>query len=471
MRKGPSTPNTAKTFALLASLGLAALLTGCGETGVLTLLDPVDSTKERIVNGQVIPLTDHPAVGKLTHSGSLCTATLIGKKTVVTASHCVSPGSTHYFEVGGTKYQAAWAKRHPQYGSGYSNDIAIVMLNEAPPVEPAMMNITPVAQGLELTIVGFGKTGEWSNDAGTKRKTQNTASSVTSTHISFQGASGSVGNICNGDSGGPSFATVGGHYVQVGVHSTKSGSCGSGGNDIRIDAYQDWVEQTAGGDVVKPGSTPSNPPTNPSNPPDPSNPPGGTQPGDTSAPQVAITAPAALADVAPQVSVKTAINDDVAVTKVELHIGDTLAATLTAPPYDFAVTLPAGPQTIRIYAFDAAGNKGEASVAVTVVDGSAPPTTPPTTPPTNPGPATGAFGASLRGPGRLPQQPLRGRSADRREVLHGGLQQRRALPPERHLLQHAGSAAAGLWCAAECAERSPAPLDAPGKRRWPWDAW
>jgi uncharacterized protein YkwD len=34
------------------------------------------------------------------------------------------------------------------------------------------------------------------------------------------------------------------------VHSTKSGPCGAGGTDMRVDAYRDWISDAAGGDVV-----------------------------------------------------------------------------------------------------------------------------------------------------------------------------------------------------------------------------
>ena len=46
----------------------------------------------------------------------------------------------------------------------------------------------------------------------------------------------------------------------AGIHSTKSGVCGSGGNDMRVDAYLQWLSNAASGDLLLPGGNPSSPP-------------------------------------------------------------------------------------------------------------------------------------------------------------------------------------------------------------------
>jgi hypothetical protein len=56
---------------------------------------------------------------------------------------------------------------------------------------------------------------------------------------------------CDGDSGGPAFATIGGVEVVVGVTSSGDAQCSQGGHDTRVDAYTSflspWLRATAEG--------------------------------------------------------------------------------------------------------------------------------------------------------------------------------------------------------------------------------
>lgn len=227
-----------------------------------------------VVNGQTT--TAYPEVGKLTVGSKLCSATLVGKKTVLTAAHCVSPGSAHTFHVEGQKYPSASAVRHPSYSSSAKQyDVAVVLLQTEPPVTPASINLGAPSVGLQVTIVGYGRTGEGKGDQGVKRVGTNTVAKLTSTHLTMSGAANGDANICDGDSGGPTFATVGGKWVQIGVHSTKTNYCGYAGNDIRVDTYASWIKTTAGGDANEDGGTGTAPPTPPPAPPSSG---GGAQP-------------------------------------------------------------------------------------------------------------------------------------------------------------------------------------------------
>jgi len=206
----------------------------------------------------------HPSAGQL----SGCTGTLIGKRTVLTAGHCV--GSYGYFKVNGQKIYSKRIYRHPSYGGGNRNDVAVMILKQdVQGVQPTPIATQAPTNGMAITLVGFGKTGEYKKDYGTKRFTTNTIYRVYSSIFSFKGSK----NICNGDSGGPTYATYGGQEVVIGVHSTKSGWCGNGGNDMRVDKYVSWIKQVAGSDVVlqgqgggapKPPKQPPKPPTPPS---------------------------------------------------------------------------------------------------------------------------------------------------------------------------------------------------------------
>lgn len=238
----------------------------------------------RVVNGQAH--AGHPSVGKLLRSSSLCTATLIGSRTVLTAAHCVrDDGQTwHSFVADGVTYSVSKVIPHPEYSdTTYVNDIALALLAASPPIVPSPIAKLPPKVGQELTIVGFGRTKESGpSDSGIKRLAKNTVSSVAATRITIWGSSEGKGNICNGDSGGPSFAMIAGEELQVGVHSVKFSSCGVGGADTRVDAFLPWIEQAAAGDVAigpqpQPDPDPKPDPSDPGDPdpdpkPDPSDP-------------------------------------------------------------------------------------------------------------------------------------------------------------------------------------------------------
>jgi uncharacterized protein YkwD len=268
----------AQQKALVAVWCLTLGLAGCGEfperdgvSGAPAISEGDDSGEGTalqpfITDGKVD--SGHPSVGQLRSGGAACTATLIGQKTVLTAGHCVpSSASRTSFVVGGKSYTASKIIIHPSYGGGNRHDIAVVLLSQSPSgVNPSPVNTDTIAVGQAVTLVGYGLIGENSGSFGTKRSATNTISGVTATTMRFDGR----GNVCNGDSGGPSFVRVQGEERVAGVHSTKSGFCGNAGTDMRVDAYINWLVKAANNDVVQPGNTP--PPSN-GNPPPPPPPP------------------------------------------------------------------------------------------------------------------------------------------------------------------------------------------------------
>ncbi len=285
---------TSTTRTLIAAVSMVAVgVTGCGELfsdegRCVGKCDGTEATRApTIVNGQSD--LGHSSVGTLNDE---CTATLIGARTVLTASHCITIATTT-FRVGGATY-AGTTLKHPQYSDGtLANDIALVLLSETPTVAPSPILDSAPFIGQRVAIVGFGVTGEDAQDFGSKRVASNSISTVTGAQITFIGASGAVGNHCYGDSGGPAFVTHNGVEAVAGVTSYGNGPCGIDGVDTRVDAYKDWIVSAANGDVrlasqgaVAPAPTPPPPPTPAPQPAEPAGP-QPTEPGIDPSPAVA----------------------------------------------------------------------------------------------------------------------------------------------------------------------------------------
>lgn len=357
---------------LCVSLGLAA----CGPEGFeVDLSGTSPGQRQRaITDGTLDP--GHPSVGFLLAGGSttcadpalagaLCTATLVGQRTVVAAAHCILAGKLHIFclKPGGSTYAIEKLIPHPQWDSTtLQNDVSVVILKQAPPVTPSIVSDQAPYKGLKITLVGFGITADGLKDAGTKRIATNVVSALETKRFAFAGTGSGTGSTCKGDSGGPAFATLGGQEVQIGVTSAGLTPCGTLAYDTRLDYFYSWVKTSAGGDLYD-GAT------------------------DADKPTVSITSPADQATVSKSVSVTATVNDNVGVVDVGLWVDGQLKANKTSPPYTFPATLADGQHTLKVVAKDQAGNAGEAQVTVKV--GSNVSTDPPKSPP-----GAGAYGDS-----------------------------------------------------------------------------
>ena len=333
---------------------LLLLLAACSYDPAELNPDELRALESPIVNGTVD--TGHPSVGMLTTEGyGICTATLVGTRTVVTAAHCVVQEQNAPFTM---TPQIGWSRDgvaaaipavevvyHPQYALGVGHDIAVVRLaQEVTDITPTRIAKTAPTPNEAILLVGYGYTWDGASDTfGTKRKAPNTIGQLTAMEMVFYGASGSVGNICSGDSGGPAFATRGGEELLVGIHSWGEGECGVAEHDTRSDIHQGWVAQQAQGNLYD-------------------GPPADHQP-----PQVQIVSPGAQSQVGPSFQVAVTAQDDVKVSRVELFVDGTLLDNRTDAPYTFNVTnLAAGSHNIRAEALDSAGQRASTFVTVQV---------------------------------------------------------------------------------------------------------
>lgn len=216
-----------------------------------------DASLRRVAITDGVSWSGHPSVGTLTGNGHFCTATLVGARTVLTAAHCVPEDSGFTFETEGASYNVGRVTRHPSFvidpQTISPHDIALVTLDDYPPVTPSVINLEAVNVGLELTLVGYGKTGNSSGFLGDKRMAKNAIDTVQQRIFRYSGsdADAGIGGTCLGDSGGPAFATLGAGEVVVGVVSSSTAECGVFTWDTRVDAYQNWLKSASGGDLYQ----------------------------------------------------------------------------------------------------------------------------------------------------------------------------------------------------------------------------
>jgi MYXO-CTERM domain-containing protein len=269
--------NTDSTVrSLLLSLTAALAIGGCDQGSDDEQFDGHDF---RIVGGA--PVNTDPAVallGMYDANGNLastCTGTLIDAQWILTAAHCLSPagiaGVGVYFGADATVMsdpsfvayvEADQAAIHPQWVDGgapdQGNDVALLHLSQAAPVEPIAINRTALTQemlGADVYLVGWGITGGGQQDSMIKRAVM---SSLYDFDSSFMVVGDTNTGTCSGDSGGPAFMMMNNQMVVAGVTSYGDTNCEQISVDMRVDAFVPWIDQTMG---VAPPTNPTNPPT------------------------------------------------------------------------------------------------------------------------------------------------------------------------------------------------------------------
>ncbi|HEY5945329.1 MAG TPA: trypsin-like serine protease [Kofleriaceae bacterium] len=144
----------------------------------------------------------------------LCTATVIGPHTAITAAHCFLGPAPRTLRVffgstiagGGTFTPVADARSHPSFDAAtLAHDIALLTFRDDSPVAPLGFDTRTIDAslvGTSFRVVGFGTTSNTSGDSGDKREGVAKVSDVQAEEFT---ALPSPSQPCRGDSGGPAL--------------------------------------------------------------------------------------------------------------------------------------------------------------------------------------------------------------------------------------------------------------------------
>ncbi|HVV42904.1 MAG TPA: trypsin-like serine protease [Nitrobacter sp.] len=200
--------------------------------------------------------------------GTSCTGTLIARDIILTAAHCIAPGTTYKMVDYNTRPPRLLDIRrvaaHPQFNMQSllahraTADVALLQLAAPLSTQPAKLGgaLMPITASMRLTVVGMGVAVRGDGRSGGVARAASLA--VTGRPGTLQirlvdpitnNARAGLG-ACTGDSGAPAFLDSSGGSTIVGVVSWSTGpnnasGCGGLTGVTPLALYRDWILRTA----------------------------------------------------------------------------------------------------------------------------------------------------------------------------------------------------------------------------------